>query len=65
MFGMEIMQNFTNGTSESYGGVGYEMRLLAKGSPDHRPPSMINLTSEEYERSLLKVSFVVSDNDKP
>lgn len=65
MFGMEIMQNFTNGTSDSYVGVGYEMRPLAKGSPDHRPPNMINLTPEEYERSLLKVSAVVPDNDIP
>lgn len=56
MFGMEIMQNFTNGSSDSYSGVGYEMRLLAKDSPDHRPSNLISLTSEEYDRSQVSVT---------
>nr|XP_022322508.1 uncharacterized protein LOC111123990 isoform X2 [Crassostrea virginica] len=59
MFGMEIMQNFTNGTSDSYSGMGYEMRLLAKDSPHHRPSNLISLTSEEYDRSQVKVQICV------
>lgn len=49
------MQNFTNGTSDSYSGMGYEMRLLAKDSPHHRPSNLISLTSEEYDRSQVSV----------
>lgn len=47
MFGMEIMQNFSNGTPESYSSVGYEMRLLAKNSPDHHPPALTGVISNE------------------
>ena len=50
------MQNFTNGTSDSYSGMGYEMRLLAKDSPHHRPSNLISLTSEEYDRSQVSVT---------
>jgi hypothetical protein len=55
MFGMEIMQNFSNGTPESYSGVGYEMRLLAKNSPDHHPLTLTGVTSHE---SFSQVGFI-------